>query len=66
MEQGVSLPHLQETAKCCCPERNEFIPYPLNRFFTIHFNIIISAKEIDNRALFHGASFRTALRALYQ
>ena len=27
-------------------------------FFTIHFNIIISTKETDDRALLHGASCR--------
>ena len=66
MEPGGFLPHLQETASCSCLQRDEFMPYLLDIFFTIHFNIEISAKETDNRALLHGTRCRTTLPVLYQ
>jgi len=51
----------KQPVNCACP-----FHILSTSFFTIHFNIIISAKETDNRALLRGVSCRTALPALYQ
>jgi hypothetical protein len=56
MERGCSKPHLQETASCSCPERDEFIPYALNDFLSDIFKYYSFSKR--NK---HGARFRTEL-----